>query len=609
MTLAGRNVDKNSIDSEEIKKQKSGLARLLQLSGEKKTMLIFSSILSAFAGIVVFVPYFVAYLIVCEFVMNAGDVSAVDKDYVYLCAIIAIVSVIINVLLVGASFILSHFSAYRILYNLRLRLAKHLSSLSLGYFNATSKGEIHKCVQDNVEKIESFVAHNIPEFTQSLIGAIALFAVFVYIDWLFGCICIAVYALSLVVQFSVYRDKGDGSIKDSIQKFYDALEAINAASIEFVRGISIVKMFGKSIFSFQDFAKSVKDYKDYTLDFALKCMPNYIIFGLLVYNFILFILPVAAIFIAKNPLDIVLVLTVLFFIMLHNGLIPPFLRLLNLSRTLMDINEGVSRMDKIFSVKPLPQSDNPKTPQNFSICFNNVNFGYGDSQNILKNINFTIKQGESLAIIGESGSGKSSILSLLARFYDVRDGSITIGGVDIRDIAESTLMEHISFVFQDSFIFLDSLRENISAGKNVSDEKVLHAAHLAQCDEIIEKFGLECKIGDDNTALSGGEAQRITIARAILKDAPIILLDEIHSALDSENAIKITKALENLKKGKTLIMVAHNLPSITHADKICLMDKGEILAIGTHTELLQTSKAYKDLWEMYNDTSQWKIHN
>ncbi|MGX3098162.1 ABC transporter ATP-binding protein [Helicobacter sp. 23-1046] len=596
------------------KKPKKGVPRLLEISGEKKTLLAFSSLLSALSAILQFVPYFAGYWIVQEFVLNAHDLANVDKNLVFYCALIAISSVIVSMLLQGATFTLSHFAAYRILYNLRLRLARHLATLPLGYFTHTTKGAIHKTLQENVEKIENFVAHKIPEFIQSIVGACVIFVIFVFTDWRLAIVCVAVYLVGLFVQFSVYG-KTKVEMKACLEQFFSKLESINSSSMEFIKGISVVKMFGKSIFAFQDFAKSVEDYHHFTLSFTYKCMRPFGVFTTLVNGFILFALPFCAYFITRDTFNLYDILVCVFFILLSNGLIAPFLRLFNLSSELMQISEAVERVDTIFRQKPLPQSKNPLKPTRFDIEFKSVDFAYQNpngelsAKHALKNVSFALRQGESLAIVGKSGAGKSSIVHLLARFYERERGGIFIGGVDIKDIAERDLMEAMSFVFQENFMFFDSLRENIKAGKEASDEEILHAAHLAQCDEIITKYGLDCVIGQGGMNLSGGEAQRINLARAILKNAPILLLDEVNSALDSENEAKLNEALKNLARGKTLIMVAHKLNSALKCDKVALMEKGEILALGTHKDLLKSCPQYKELWNLYNDTQQWSIKN
>lgn len=587
-------------------KHKKGIARLLELSQQKATMLLLASLLSAIASILQFIPYLASYLIVREFIINAEDASAVDKNYVLFCGISAILGVLATMLCTGISFILSHIAAHKILYNIRIALLSHLSKLPLGYFNATTKGEIHKNLQENVEAIEHFIAHKIPEFLMTIIGALSIFAVFLWVDWRFGIISIAVYILAMVVQFSIYKK---GSMQEEIKKFFTMQEQINARCIEFIDGMSVIKLFNKSAFSFGNLAQSIKQYKDYTLNFAYKCMPTFCIFNTLINGFVFFLLPLAAFLLANNPLDIALVCVVIFFVLMSNGLIAPLLKILSLSSEIMQINEGVERIDKIFAKQPLKQSQNPIIPTSFDIKFDCVSFNYDDVE-ILRNISFHLKEGEHLVIVGASGSGKSTLLSLIARFYDATQGNIFIGGVNIKEISEETLMHTLSLVFQESFLFLDSLLENIKAGcKDATTEEILQAASLAQCDAIIKTYGLESKIGTNGIHLSGGESQRINIARAFLKNSPILLLDEITGNLDRHNEMLINKALENLIKtqNKTIIMVAHRLSSIKYAHKVALIDEGKLIDFGTHQELLERCLNYQNLWKIYADTQKWSF--
>ncbi|RDU53660.1 hypothetical protein CQA49_06260 [Helicobacter sp. MIT 00-7814] len=607
---------------------KKGLPRLFELSAAKRGTIIFSSIFSALASLVALAPYFASYLIVCEFITYAENLEGVDRGYILTLGLCALGGVVASMLLNGAAFTLSHFAAYRILYNLRLALSRHLALLPLGFFTSTSKGEIHKTLQENVELIENFIAHKIPEFIQAVVGAVAIFILFFVIDWRLALVCVGVYVVAMGVQFSVY---GKDGAKKEIKRFFDSLERINASSIEFVRAMPIVKMFSKSIFSFQAFSHNVRDYRDYTLGFAKRCMPSYNVFLVFINSFVLFVLPVGVAIIAQDPQDIVFDLTLFCVIIFSTALIAPLLKISNLSRSLMQINEGVERIDKIFSTQPLAQSENPKMPKDFSIEFKNVSFGYKRRGNVessvdsadskessaestadsgaLHNISFRVESGQSLAIIGRSGSGKSTILSLIARFYDVESGSILIGGVDIREMSEKSLMDCLSMVFQESFLFRDSLKENVRAGSfEASEEEILQALKLAQCEEILQKFSLDSIIGQ-SMDLSGGEAQRINIARAFVKNSPILLLDEITSSLDVENERKITRALESLKAHKTTILVSHKLNSIINADNILLLDKGRILAFGTHAKLMESSKEYKAFYELYKDTAKWQIHN
>lgn len=395
--------------------------------------------------------------------------------------------------------------------------------------------------------------------------------------------------------------------------------------MEFARGIPVFKMFSLSALSFSSLKKSVLIYRDFALGFARRGSRDFIIFTILVNFFVFFIYPAVIVMNAACPEDVSIVLAALFFTVLSNAILPSLMNIMNISSSMMTIREGVERMDRIFAVKPLPFSEKPEFPKGFSVAFENVSFSYrneyaeksGDDQEvsapsrgkILHDLSFRVEEGKSLAIIGRSGSGKSSILSLIARFYDVDSGRVKIGNTDIRNISEKDLMDSISMVLQKTFMFEGTIRDNIIAGKTgVSDEELLRAVHLAQCDDIIEKYGLDYCIRGSGDTLSGGERQRINIARAILKNAPILLLDEVSSALDAENELLLNRAIGELKKNRTIIMVAHKLNSITDADNIIMLDRGTVIAQGDHHSLLAGSAEYRKLWKLYEAADRWQLN-
>ena len=578
---------------------KRGLARLFDLAGEKKSTIIFSSLLSALAAIAQILPFFASYKIAAALLLNSSDLA----QQISFWALVAIASLVLSMLLVGAAFILSHFAAYRILYNIRLRLCEHLARLPLGFFSQHSKGEIHKNIQENVEFIENFIAHKIPEFVMTASQALFLFGVFFYVDFRVGLLAFLVYALALYINFSIYKKE---SMKAAISEYFTRLERINSSSIELVRGISIVKLFSKNIENFGFFARNLRAYRDFTLDFAKRGMRSYLVFASLVNGFVFVLLPLFAFLLLQKGAKLELVLELLFFLLLCGALISPMLNIITLSRALMQINEGVARVDSLFKQRPLSEPQKSKIPANFDIEFKNLSFAYKDKE-VLKDISFKLKQGQSLAIIGESGAGKSTILNLLARFYDFERGEILIGGVSIKELKNEDLMRILSPVFQESFLFKDSLRANIQAGLSASDEEILKASKLAGCESILAKHSLDAIIGEQGFELSLGEAMRINIARALLKNTPILLLDEINAALDYENELKIKNALDELKKDKCVLIIAHRLSSIKNADLILFLQKGCIKALGTHEELLRQSKEYQELLALYEDIERWRI--
>ncbi len=596
---------------------KKGISRLLEISGEKKWALSLSAVFAGLSTIAQIFPYIGAYKIIYLYIIASEKNLTVNTDDVYFWGIIALVSVLVSMILNGTSFVLSHFAAFRIIFNLRLNLARHLAKLPLGYFTNKSTGEIHKTIHDNVDLIELFISHKIPDLIMTFAGALVVFGLYLYVDLVLGLICIGVYALSLYIQFRIY---GDSGVKEEIKGYFKALENINSASMEFTRGIPVFKMFNLSAKSFTSLKNSVVTYRDFALRFAKRGSRDFIIFTILVNFFFFFIYPIVIWVNSSDPLDSGIVITALFFTVLSNAILPSLMNIMNISNVLMTISEGVERIDAIFKVDPLKVPEVSQKPQDSSLEFQNVSFTYPDfakqrgeedhaeEEKTLNNVSFKVEAGKSLAIIGPSGSGKSSILSLIARFYDVDSGAIKIGGVDIRDMSEADLMDTVSIVLQKTFMFRGTIRDNIVAGKAyTSDAEVLKAAHLAQCDDIIEKYGLDYFIEGGSDILSGGEKQRINIARAIYKNAPILLLDEVSSALDPENERLLNLALEALKKDKTIIMVAHKLDAVVNADHIVMVEKGAIVTEGRYQDLLKTSDKYQKLWNLYVSADKWQF--
>lgn len=587
---------------------KSGLFRLLEIAGEKRFPLVVSGIFSALGALCMLLPYFASYLILKEFLTHYNQLHLINQNLVFDYAILAIEGILGGLICIAVAFIISHLCAYRILYNIRMRLLRHLALLPLGYFTQTTSGEINRNLHDNVERIELFIAHMIPDFINSLASATILFVFMFSFDWRLALMCLVVFLLGLFWQFRLYFHK---DFKDKIAQYYSSLEKMNTHSIEYVKGLPLIKIFGRSVFSFKKFFHEVEAYKNFSLEWTILFKNSFVIFKVLITSFLAFILPLGALILSFEPDNIAFVLVFLFFIMTASGLTSPLFKLMFFASELTRINEGVKRIDCIFSQKPLQEPINPKVPTNFEVAFEDVNFAYGE-QNILQGISFALPQNQKLAIIGESGGGKSTILSLLCRFYEPNAGVIKIGGINIQDIPTSVLFDKISFVFQENILFSESIFENIRmSNKTASLEEVKKAAQLALCDEFIDKLPLkyDTLIGEKGVHLSGGEAQRITIARAILKDSPILLLDEMTAFIDNENDKKIQIALHHLceQKNKTILLVTHKLHTAKDADTIILLEKGQIKAIGKHEELLKHSQAYKQLWGFYENTQQWTL--
>ena len=592
--------------------KKKGLSRLFEIAGEKKGLLILAGFLSALSACCMLVPYLSVYQVLDELLKNAGNVTASDSGYMIRWAWIAFIGLVAALLLLYGGLMASHVAAFRILYGLRVRLSEHIGRLPLGYLNGTSTGAIKKALEQNVEKIENFVAHTIPDLVNAATTVIIMFVIFFSLNGWMAVVCLLAIVIGISVQFSMMFGK---KAQEFFKMYFDTSEQMSASAVQYVRGMPVVKIFGQTVESFRQFSKSIYRFKEYALNVCDAYQPGMVTFIVLLNSIVTFIIPVGLLLLDGQPRNIALAAVYLFFIVLGPGVASPFYRLTFLASNTREIDEGVSRIDAIFAEKPVPEPANPQQPKGHDICFENVSFSYENTREktrteALKHINFTARAGEITALVGPSGSGKSTIANLIPRFWDVTEGTISIGGADIRNIPSEQLMDQVSFVFQDTFLFFDTLYENIRVGKpDATEEQVIAAARAAQCDDFIRRLpqGYQTLIGEGGVYLSGGEAQRVAVARAILKNSPILVLDEATAFADPENEYKMQLAIQELIREKTVIIIAHRLSSIISANQIIVLKEGEIAQQGIHSELSVNDGLYKQMWDAYTDAFQWTL--
>ena len=587
------------------KVESPGVKRMWELAFTKKALAITSCVLSVISVLVSFVPFIAIYYIIRELALNINDLSGLDNAYITRLGWVAGGSAIAAILLNFIALMCSHFAAFKTLYQLKLDFTNHLASLSMGFHTENSTGKIRKIVDENIEKIEGFIAHQLPDIVGSFAAPVAVLGILFFFDWRLG-------LATLVPIFILFGIQGAYLGKNSdifIKKYQDALEDMNNSSVEYVRGISVVKAFSQTIYSFRKFYTSIKVYGDFALAYTKAFKTPYVLFVTILNNLYLAIVPVAILLLGQVDDYPKFAMSVLFYLIFSVAITAPFLKLMYVSQKGRQIADGIERMDKMLAVQPLPEAKNPQTTSNYDIGFESVSFSYGEAE-ALHDVGFTAKQKQVTALVGPSGSGKSTIAHLIPRFYDVNSGSIKIGGVDIRDMESDYLMSIVSFVFQEVFLFQQSISDNILVGnKNASREEVIAAAKAAQCHEFIEKLpdGYDTVIGTNNIHLSGGEKQRLVIARAILKDTPIIVLDEATAFADPENEQKIQTAFEELMKNKTVIIIAHRLSTVRGAQQIVVTDEGLVVETGTHDELLAAKGRYSRMWEQYTQATSWAI--
>ena len=594
-------------------KKKEGLSRLFEIAGEKKGLLFLAGLLSAGSAVCMLVPYWAVYEVLEELLTHGANPASVDGAGMIRWGWIAFGGLVGGLVLLYAALMSSHVAAFRILYGLRVRLSEHIGKLSLGYLNGTSTGAVKKTMEQNIEKIEGFIAHTIPDLVNVAATVAVMLVIFFSLDPWLTAVCLAVVLSGFALQFSNFMGK---QAREFMRIYYDAQERMSASAVQYVRGMPVVKIFGQSGRSFRRFDAEIQAYKT----FALKCCDTYqngmIAFTVLLGSTVTFLLPAGILLMRGDPQSLARAAVWLFFIVMGPGVASPVYKLTFLGGNTKEIDEGVARIDRILAKAPVPEPACPEVPRSYDVEFRHVSFSYenteqGTRTEALHDVCFTAPQGRITALVGPSGSGKSTVANLIPRFWDAAQGEVLIGGVNIRNIAASQLMDTVSFVFQDTFLFYDTLYENIAVGSpSATKATVMAAAEAARCHEFIERLpqGYETRIGDEGVYLSGGEAQRICVARAILKNAPILVLDEATAFADPENEYKMQQALQALIKGKTVIVIAHRLSSVASADNIVVMQRGRIVQQGRHDALSSAEGLYKRMWDAYTSAYHWTLN-
>ena len=588
------------------KKKKTGLLRLLEIAGRKKWWLFGSMILGIIATIALFVPIIAVYLIIIELAGNATDLAAIDQSYVYTLGFICLGAVGAFGVFLYASLILSHIAAFNILYEIRIKLADKLSRLPMGYFTKTSTGEIKKVMSEDVERLEEFIAHHIPDVTSAIMFPLLLIIYLFIVDWRLALAALVPFPIAIAFQVIMFSSPAS---KETYKQYHDALEKMNATVVEYVRGMPVVKVFNQSVDAFVRLERDIFAYRDLTKGITKQFSRTYPGFLTIISSSLFFIIPVATFLLTRSPSYEDFIPKVFLFMILGGGMFFPLFKLMWMGGFLREMSIGVERIDKILLSPEIPEPDRPRRPQDASIEFKNVTFAYDDTS-VLKDASFISKPNTMTALVGPSGAGKTTIGLLIARFWDIQKGKIKVGGVGIDEMRVEDLMDHVSFVFQDGFMFFDTIEENIRMGNRTASKKeVIKAAKAAHCHEFIKILpqGYKTLVGEGGTYLSGGEQQRIALARAVLKDSPIVVLDEATAYADPENEAKILASFAELTKGKTVIVIAHRLSTITNADQILVIDKGSIVERGRHEELISNKGLYLRMWEAYSRSRDWTI--
>ena len=587
-------------------KRKTGLARLIEIAGTKRRLLIGAMLLAVITAIMQFVPIIAVYNILIELAEHALDPSLIDKAYIWQWGYIALGAFFAFGVLTFASLMLSHIAAFNILYEIRMQLAQKMVRLPLGFFSRRASGELKKIMGDDVERIELFIAHHIPDIVTAVLFPLILVSYMFAVDWRLAIVVLAVLAVVFYVMGRMYTGK---KIREVSKRYVETLGRMNASIVEYIRGIQVVKTFTESTNAYRKLNDDIKEYRKFANEVNVQYQPTYVGFLTILSSALLFIIPVAVWLLVRSASYTAFVPVILMFLLFGVTIFFPVLKLLWIGGFLNQNNMGIQKIDDILYMDEIEEPAVPRQPRDASVEFRDVSFAY-DSTPVLKAVSFIAHPGTVTALVGPSGAGKSTVAMLAARFWDIQEGEILVGGVPVKEISIPVLMDNVAFVFQDNTLFFDTIEENIRMGnQEATFEEVTRAAEAAQCHTFIEALpdGYQTLVGEGGTYLSGGEAQRIALARAILKDAPIILLDEATAFADPENEGKILDAFSHLTKGKTVLVIAHRLGTVTNADRILYMDKGVIAEAGTHEELLALGARYAQMWKTYNRTKEWTI--
>ncbi|MDR0585802.1 MAG: ABC transporter ATP-binding protein/permease [Treponema sp.] len=594
-------------------KRKTGMSRLFELALRRKFLVVSSCFLSVVSNALSFTPFIAAYFIIREIVAHFADPALLDGTALIRFGVMAFGGAAGAVLIYFIALMCSHLAAFTTIYRLKLEFTDHIASLPMGFHTRNSTGKLRKIVDVNIEKLETFIAHQLPDIAGSTAMPVITLVILLVFDWRMGLASLAPILAGYLLQAVAYGGK---KARIFIEKYQTSLEEMNNAAVEYVRGISVVKAFNQTIFSFRRFHEVIMNYGKFVRDYTFSFETPWILFMTIINHVYLFLVPVILL-ISGNVNDYpAFALASVFYLLFSVSVPTPFTKLMYVSQLGKQVADGIERMDRILDVPPLAETPSPKTVSSHTVVFDNVSFSYNETGEnkreipALSQLSFSAEQGAVTALVGPSGSGKSTIAHLIPRFYDAGEGAVKIGGVDIREMSSEYLMDIVSFVFQDVFLFKQSIMDNILVGnRNASREDAVAAARAAQCHDFIEKLphGYDTVIGTRNIHLSGGERQRIVIARAILKNAPVIVLDEATAFADPENEQKIQKAFEKLIKDKTVIIIAHRLSTVRGADKILVIDGGRLVEQGRHDELVNAGGRYSRMWEQYTGATRWKL--
>ena len=584
-------------------KKSSDLSRLLGYAGGRRVLTYLSWVLSAVSALVALVPFWYIWRILKEVLETAPDFAA--AIHIVPWGWRAVGFAVLSVLLYIAGLMCSHLAAFRIATNLRLALTEHIARLPLGQIQVSGSGKLRRTIADTAGAAETFLAHQLPDQYRAMATVAGLLVLLLAFDWRLGLLSLLPVALG----FACMSTMTGKSMQEKMTEYQNALADMSNQAVEYVRGIPVVKTFGQTVFSFKKFKDTIDNYQRWTIAYTKQLRGPMTAYTLAVNSVFVFLI-VGGFWLSGKGVTAALLLDLLFYIIITPVISLTLSKLMLMSENTMLVTDALKRMDAVLTAPALSRPEQPQSPKDSAVTFDHVTFSYDGTKNALEDISLTIGAGETAALVGPSGGGKSTLASLAARFFDPTSGAVSIGGVNVKDMDPGQLMNTVSFVLQNSHLIKASILDNVRPGRpDASETQVMAALEQAQCMDIIEKFpqGVHTVIGSQGVYLSGGEMQRIAIARAILKDAPVLILDEATAFADPDNERKVQAALTRLAQGRTVLMIAHRLSTVTGADKIFVLEEGRLVQQGSFVQLSQSPGLFGRMWNEYQQSVAWNV--
>lgn len=585
-------------------KKRSNLQRLLSYAGNRKPLTYISWVLSAASALISLLPFWYIWKILDEVISVAPDFDKAKNitHYGWLAVLFAVLTIFVYI----CGLMCSHLSAFRIATNIRIALTKHITTLPLGKIEEFGSGKLRRTISETSGAAEGYLAHQLPDKAKAIASIIGLLAMDFIFDWRLGLLSLVPVLIGFIIMMS---SMAGPSLQKSMTEYQNALAEMSNEAVEYVRGIPVVKTFGQSVFSFKKFKSTIDNYEKWTTDYTLNMRIPMTLYTLAINSIFAFLI-IGAFWFSHGNITGDLLLDMLFYIIITPVITVVLTKIMYMNENEMMVKDAIDRIDSVLNMESLTDPAKPSYPADNSVELRGVTFSYDGTKNALSDISLKISTGQTAAFVGPSGGGKSTLASIVARFFDPQQGKVLVGGVDVKDIGKEELMNTVSFVFQNSKLIKASILDNVRLGKpNATEAEVMQALKAAQCMDIIEKFpnGVNTMIGSEGVYLSGGEVQRIAIARAVLKNSPIIILDEATAFADPDNEAKVQAAFNELARGKTVIMIAHRLSTVVNADRIFVLREGKLAENGTFDELLKNGGTFANMWHEYQRSVEWKV--